>query len=325
MTNDPTWKLKEKIVAIIERHLEHDAIVERDKQLPVLTSKSDRTRQCDVVITEGNKPRQTISIIEVQNRSSKPSINDFEGWITKMRQVGAQHLICVSEKGFPSSIEERADELGPTIRLLTLKQLEEHSTPFPTGFYSQDLQVVRYDQLVGLQMEYQHLVRMDPSGNNELPNPHDKVFRVEGNKEVSVTDIMDWHLFKTPKNLEELPVNQVVPLIVNFHDQYDGFFEHKTFDGKWVKLKSLKINFRLFIKTVKLSWELEKYDQVGWGEIGWVAKATTNIDGKPFHIITPIKRIGHGEYSFGRPVTMSDSDAFISLGDKVYKAERYND
>ena len=134
MESDPNWKLKEKIVTIIERHLEHDAVVERDRNLPVLTSKSGRTRQCDVVITEGAKPRQTISIVEVQDRGSKPTINDFEGWVTKMRQVGAQHLICVSEQGFPSSIEERADELGPTIRLLTLKQLEEHSSPFPSVF-----------------------------------------------------------------------------------------------------------------------------------------------------------------------------------------------
>ena len=253
MDNNPSWKLKEKIVTIIERHLEHDAVVERDKNLLVLTSKSERTRQCDVVITAGAKPRQTISIVEVQKRESKPTINDFEGWVTKMRQVGAQHLICVSEKGFPSSIEERADELGPTVRLLTLKQLEEHSSPFPTGFYSQELTVARYDQLVGLQMEYEHIVPMNPSSKNELPNPFAKVFRIQGTKEISVTDIMDWHLFGTPKNLEELPVNQVIPLIVNFNN-LEGFFEHKTLYGKWVKLRRLKINFRLFIKKEKNNW-----------------------------------------------------------------------
>ena len=165
---------------------------------------------------------------------------------------------------------------------------------------------------------------MDPSSKNELPNPFAKVFRVHGTKEISVTDIMDWHLFGTPNNIEELPVNQVVPLIVEFKNQ-EGLFEHKTYDGKWVKLRRLKINFRLYIKKERIDWELAKYEQVGWGEIGWAAKASAIIDGKPFQIITPIKHIAHGEYSFGRPIVMSDSDAFISLGDNGYKAEQYRD
>jgi len=49
------------------------------------------------------------------------------------------------------------------------------------------------------------------------------------------------------------------------------------------------------------------------------------LDGKPFHVITPIKGIGHSEYSFGWPITMSNSDAFISLGDKRFEVEQYRD
>ena len=125
MTDKQDWKTQEKVVTIIERHLGQGAKVRRNVHLPVLESKIGRTRQCDIVIEEGTEPRQTISIVEVQKRGKKPEINEFGGWVKKMREVGAQHLICVSELGFPRSIKEEADLIGPTVRLLTLKKIEE--------------------------------------------------------------------------------------------------------------------------------------------------------------------------------------------------------
>ncbi len=322
-SNDSNWKLKEKTVTILERHLEHSAKIERDINLPVLTSLSGRARQCDVVITEGTIPRQTISIAEVQNRNSKPTINDFEGWIVKMGQVGAQHLICVSEKGFPASIKERAKELGPTVRLLTLKQLEHRDKPFPLSIFSNDLQLVRYDKLVGLQIEYNYLVKVNSNDKKELPSPHEKIFKLDGHF-LSVTDIMDSHFFKTPKNLEELPINQTIPLIVNF-TKLGNDFQHKTYDGDWIQVKSIKINFRLFIKNKKCKWELESYEQDGYGQIGWVSKVKTTIDEKVFHAIQPIKLVSKNQYYFGKVIMMSEHDTFIYQNGITYKAEQYRD
>jgi hypothetical protein len=196
------------------------------------------------VIEEGTEPRQTISIVEVQKRGSKPEINDFNGWIVKMRDVGAQHLICVSALGFPVSIEEKADQIGPTVRLLTLKQIEEDNWPIPPSFCSGTLEVVRYDQLVGLQIKYQHLVQMDPHASKKLPNPHEKIFRIEDGCLVSVTDIMDWHLFGNPNNLAELPRNQQITLGVNI----TGGLEHRTYRGDWVKIDSFLIQIDEVVK-----------------------------------------------------------------------------
>jgi len=322
-SNDLEWKLKEKTVTILERHFGQNAKVERDINLPVLTSPTKRTRQCDVVITEGSIPRQTISIVEVQNRTSKPSINDFEGGVVKMQQVGAQHLICVSEKGFPASIKERAKELGPTIRLLTLKQLEQRDTPFPLSIFSNDLQIVRYDKLVELQIEYEHLVKMNSKDKKELPSPHEKIFKANEHL-LSVTDIMDSHFFKTPKNLEELPKDETIPLIVNFTELGDNF-EYKTYDGDWIKVKSMKVNFRLFIKHKKCEWELESYEQDGYGQVGWVSKIKTVIDDKIFHAIQPIKLVSKSQYCFGKVIMMSEHDVFINQNGITYKAEQYKD
>jgi len=107
---------------MIEQATSPTAVVQHDIKLPVLGKK--RVRQCDVVIRFGKPPRQTIAIVEVQKRGKRPEITTFHGWVQKMREVGAQHLFCVSEAGYPESIvEEVATVLGPTVRLLTLKNL----------------------------------------------------------------------------------------------------------------------------------------------------------------------------------------------------------
>jgi len=120
----PEWKLVEEVAARLEAALAPHAVVSSNVQLPVLGS--SRRRQCDVVITMGRPPRETVSIVEVQKRKAKPDITTFHGWLQKMREVGAQHLICVSEAGYPASIlEEVSQRIGPTVRLLTLSELQD--------------------------------------------------------------------------------------------------------------------------------------------------------------------------------------------------------
>lgn len=123
-TSKPKWKLTEEVVALLEKLLTPAAKVEHNVLLPVVGRSGKR--QCDVVITYGESPRQSITIVEVQKRSTKPDINTFHGWVTKMRQAGAQHLICVSVVGYPKSIiEEVKLEHGSTVKLLTLEEIQK--------------------------------------------------------------------------------------------------------------------------------------------------------------------------------------------------------
>lgn len=122
-SNNLSWKDIEVIAAIVEKAISPGAIVTHNVHLPVLGS--SRTRQCDVVITFGEKPRQSIAIVEVQKRKKKPDINTFHGWLQKMREVGAQQLFCVSMAGYPKSIiEEVTERVGPSVKLLTFKDLD---------------------------------------------------------------------------------------------------------------------------------------------------------------------------------------------------------
>ncbi|TDF77704.1 restriction endonuclease [Pseudomonas sp. H9] len=119
----------EKIVEIIERSTSPTARIEQNVFLPILTSTQGHTAQCDIVIRNGPPHRETLTIVEVQDRNSKVDINTFRGWLGKIDDVGAQHLICVSRKDFASSIKEKATQSGSKIFLVTLKDLTPDSIP----------------------------------------------------------------------------------------------------------------------------------------------------------------------------------------------------
>jgi len=124
-----SWQIVEEVAALLEKSLTPSAEVKHNVRLPVIGKPGRRKRQCDVVITYGTPPRQTVSIVEVQRRASKPNITIFHGWYQKMKEVGAQHLICVSTRGYPQSIIDEAADIGPTVKLLTLDELRKPEVP----------------------------------------------------------------------------------------------------------------------------------------------------------------------------------------------------
>lgn len=116
------WKDTEKIIAALESRISQDAAIEHNVIMKDLTGDSDG-RQCDIVIRSGVFPRETVTIVEVQDRKSQIDITTFDGFVTKMKSVGAQHLIVVSKREFPKSIRRRAGTLGPTVRLINFAEL----------------------------------------------------------------------------------------------------------------------------------------------------------------------------------------------------------
>jgi hypothetical protein len=119
----------EQLVHLIERSISPNSTVEHDVDLPIINSRIGATTQCDIVIRSGMPPRQTITLIEVQDRGSRVKPNDFRGWKQKLEDVGAQHLICVSKQEFPASIKEQASLSGSAIMLITLKESTPESLP----------------------------------------------------------------------------------------------------------------------------------------------------------------------------------------------------
>lgn len=96
MTDAP-GKLNEKIVTILERHIDQSAKVSCDVYLPVVADPDMGPRQIDVLIETGTTTRPTRTIVEVQDRMSKPTPTDFDGWLKKWR-TWAHSTSCVSRK-----------------------------------------------------------------------------------------------------------------------------------------------------------------------------------------------------------------------------------
>lgn len=132
MADQPAWKSKESLVALLEGVLTKDARIQQDVHLPRVDIES--TRQCDVVVTTGEPPRQQITIVEVQDRKKKYSAESFDGHLAKLDQVGANHLIVVATSGFAKSVLQKAKRVGPKVRLMLLKELE--GGLWPLGIHS---------------------------------------------------------------------------------------------------------------------------------------------------------------------------------------------
>lgn len=121
------WKLVERVVAALEYAIAPGARVEHNGWL--IDQESGVKRQCDVLIHQGHPPRETVTIVEVQDRSRRVTLPTFEGWCRKREKVRAQHLICVSQKGFSRSVVAEANRQGNVVRLLELRELEESVSP----------------------------------------------------------------------------------------------------------------------------------------------------------------------------------------------------
>ena len=188
------WKIVERIVKLLEQSLSPDAKVESNVMLPVLTSNIGAKRQCDVVIWAGKPPRETITIVEVQDRKKNVDVNMFDGWCTKMVEVGAQHLICVSKKGFSARVKEKAQQRGPTIRLVKLEELER--IQWPIGLTGNNMV---YFQTI---LQGTDIKLLPKKGGEKIPGPlnhtiDDLVFQYEGQEfTFCVRDFINKHLLE---------------------------------------------------------------------------------------------------------------------------------
>lgn len=126
--NPAPWKEAEVVAGIFEKVLTPGARVDVDQLLPDLVTGD--LRQCDVVVRYGCRPREFMAIVEVQRRGRKPEIGDFDGWVEKMRGVGANLLICVTSAGFPESIVNSVHKKHHgAVKLVTLADLESAQWP----------------------------------------------------------------------------------------------------------------------------------------------------------------------------------------------------
>lgn len=271
MKND--GKYLEGIVKLIERSLNPGAKIEQNVQMPILTSKTGATTECDIVITVGAFPRQTVTIVEVQDRTRKPTLNDFRGWQKKLEQVDSQHLICVSKKGFTESVTELASQSGNTIRLVKITSLDVETIPLDffeiKPFRYTDFEMkLTHEPALHLSTKEAKQLKVDMSKLKErMSFPlNDKRFSLDGETVVSIYDIC-----KSNTEFKEGMKKGVSRL--DFNDDKSPLYY--VIEGKFISTK-LTLKYSWWYEHAIIPASMLSYDQHGFGSLAWLIEAGYN-------------------------------------------------
>lgn len=283
-TMEKHWLSIEKLVHLIEKSISPDSRVEHNVMMPDLTSSSNKTRQCDIVITSGTPKRPTITIVEVQNRVSKLDINTFQGFERKMEDVGAQHLICVSKKGFGKTIIEKAKNSGGKIRLVTLSKYAPESFPIA-------------------------LPKLDVISNlSKITKVEFIDFSFKSDKEVGIyVDKVEFEIPQLNQKFNYLSLSQfflsniikpeksgiVITMLPNQVFDLNMYHENECYK---VDLFKWKIFYE--VTTTEIPVYCYSYEQLGTGAMAWVLESLSEVNGKTRIVRMPLVQNEDGTFQF---------------------------
>lgn len=254
----------EYLVQLIEKSISPDSIVEHNVKLPILNSPKRRTTQCDIVIRTGKKPRETITIVEVQDRTNRVKSNDFRGWQRKLTEVGAQHLICVSRHEFPNSIKEQAASSGNIIRLITLKELSAEQIPlnfFKPKFTHRYFNITTF-HYINLGISKTDLIK-GYKPPTRLLNHNQKFFSVDKVELVSILNLCSTYFKpkeKQTKGRDRLKFD---------YKENPIYYSH---NGIFIKAE-LDLEFEWMNETIEIPIVTISYEQNNYGTLAWVLEA----------------------------------------------------
>lgn len=296
-------KFLEQLVQVIEQSISPGSKVARDVQMAVLNSKSGETTQCDIVITTGDTPRQTVTIIEVQDRNRAVEANDFRGWLLKREMVGAQHLYCVSRKEFPVSIKEQAALTGHTVKLITIREIEEAAIPinlfkYTSLFHDIDIPSIKKKEVIididSVKKSGITLEKFEAELNNIKSN--DRKF--SWNK-ITFQALSTYCIDKAPAG--ENNTEGTAQISLGYADNMPFYFHTQ---GIFIPLK-LKLEYTWTFKKVHIPPTVLSYEQDGHGSLAWIFETFYQSPMGPVWLKMPIIYQGDNSYSInGVFVTM---------------------
>jgi hypothetical protein len=265
MAIEKHWFTVEYMVKLLERSISPESRVEHNVFVPDLRSTTGGTRQCDVLISTGVPPRETKILVEVQNRKDKVELNDFLGWITKMQDIGAQQLFCVSTTGFSESIIDRAKQYGGTVRLITLKH--ENTKFMPIKIFSFKSRFNNYKKTINSA----------------------KITGVDANKKFlkGIKIPMEEKAFYYPNNNIKRSIPELLTDYLEKHGyQFEGTKE-TTFPGAGSKLL-IDVNGKPVAVIVRCSYTMKNeitegdsnvysYEQLGDGTLAWLLTSECKV------------------------------------------------
>jgi len=263
-------KQLEQLVHLIEKSISPDATVEHDVDMPILNSGIGATTQCDIVIRSGKPPRETITLVEVQDRGSKVKPNDFRGWKQKLHDVGAQHLICVSKQEFPASIKEQASMSGSAVMLITLKETTPETLPLDFvrlhyQFRHFDLKAITYLKPSISKSEAISLGIRDAIHRKKSLEANDRCWSLDGQQLASLF-ILCRDFYSTPEGVAS-GIGRI-----EFDLKEDPPLYHLV-NGVLIRT-GLECEFEWTNEIIEKPISILTYDQNEYGALAWVAEIT---------------------------------------------------
>lgn len=309
-----TGKYLEEVVELIERSINPNATVELDVQMPIINSRSGKTTQCDVVITSGQKPRETITIVEVQDRTSQVKPNDFRGWQLKLEEIGAQHLICVSRMPFPESIIEKASSSGSKINLIRIEDLKVNKIPlhllnyeFTDRYFS-----VKEWTIQGLTYSESEQEKLSISEKNPLSGTktNDKVFSYDKKNLISFFEIAKMELATQLNKKSKFGEDKISILF----DDTDFYFNHPN---GFLKI-GIEIEFKWEYSVNVIPMKTMSYEQDEYGVLAWMLESDYQSNKGPVKIKLPIIKSGN-KYRIGIIKYILPNDMELNM--KIYRGK----
>jgi hypothetical protein len=276
------WESIEKLVHLIEKSISPTSTVEHNVKLPDLTSANNNLRQCDIVIKSGTPQRQTITIVEVQDRNSQLNLNTFQGFVQKMHDVGAQHLICVSRKKFSETIVEKARKSGGTIRLVTLSKFEPNNFPIELPslnvIHNVSQLVIREHPEVSFTTQSEIIIELS-----------DIIFEIpQLGKTFDWISLANYYISYIIKPEKDGDFTIVLPSQLFDLNILDGENSYKVDMFKW------KINFE--VVTHEIQAYGYTYNQLDTGAIAWMLECCSEAAGRKRFVRMPLIPNGDGTF-----------------------------
>lgn len=279
----------EKLVQLIEQSIAPEAVVERNVRLPILGSASGAMAQCDIVIRNGKPPRQTVTIVEVQDREKPVDINTFRGWQQKLQDVGAQHLYCVSRQPFSESIKEKAVLSGNTVKLITLTTLDVDKIPL--NFFKRVFMYQHFD-IPYARKKAVHFPSLQGDHNRE-----NREIVTHELKQLKTNDLK--FSFYPPRltALSTICIHNVSPevnltcetRILRIGFDKPLFFHLST--GEFIPIQ-LELEFTATAKLIEMPDSILSYDQHDDGALAWVVESFYQSPWGPIWMKMPVTRSG---------------------------------
>jgi hypothetical protein len=282
-------QLLEQVVHLIEKSIDPEADVRHNEWLPVLTSKTGRKIQCDVVIRKGKEPRITTWIVEVQDRNSKVKPNEFRGWLQKMHDVGAQHLVVVSRLDFPIGVVDAAITAGGSVSLIVLREL--NAQDIPIDFIKPQMQIADF-KFIKVHSFYLVFDSSVPDEKKPKENPiHSKVFSFNKTELISILDVCRHQcapLFSQGKGRNTVAILE--------KREFDCYY----FDGTSFIDVSFRIEFDWIVDTKPIQYKTISYEQNEHGALAWLLEVDIEFGNIKKNLKIPVVKEG-GEYTVTIP------------------------